>query len=168
MAYTTSKTSALQTAIKASVDIGLALLNAGIVTSRDDLDKVMSDYQEMFTAQLYPLVDADNELARSQPSQYRGSRSNTGGGGGAPPSRPIDAAEAADVVLNFGVFKGLTLGQVYLLTADEAKRYAASQGKDYKRTGADWLKWVADQTDDPQKGFIAKRAKAVLDNPPAP
>lgn len=165
MAYTTSKTSALQTAIKASVDIGLALLNAGILSSREELDKTMGEYQEMFTAQLYPLVDADNVLAQSQPkypprSNAGGARSSGGGNGGA-----FTPEEAADTVLNFSAFKGLTLGTVYHMTADEATAYSASQGKTYSKAGIEWLRWAAKETA-PERSFIAKRAQAVLDNPP--
>lgn len=153
MAYQVSKTSALQTAIKGSVDIAVAFLNAGIISTRDEFDNVLGDYQDAFTAALYPMVDADNANMGS----------NGGAGGGR--QSGFTPQEAADTVLNFGAFQGLTLGQVYHLTASEAQAYSTSVGKAYNKSGVDWLRWAA-ANKDAKAQFIAKRAQAVLDNPP--
>jgi hypothetical protein len=165
MAYTQSKTSALQTAIKASVDLAVAFLNAGIIGTQDEVNAVMGDYQDQFTAALYPMVDADNAAIAKSGGSGGGFRSNNRAGGGS--NSTFSAQEAADTVLNFGAFQGLTIGQVYAMDASEAAAYSTSVGKTYTKSGQDWLRWAA-ANKDPKGNFVRVRAQAVLDNPPQP
>lgn len=161
MAYRVSKTSALQTAVKAAVDIALAELNAGLVTSHEDVMSLIGTLRDEFSATLFEEVDRDNALLDADAISGGSSRSNRGGNGG---GSAFSSQEAADTVLNFGAFKGLTLGQVYHMDASEAAAYS---GGNYTKAGQDWLRWAA-ANKDPKGNFIKKRAQAVLDNPPAP
>lgn len=159
MAYRVSKTSALQTAVKAAVDIALAELNAGLITDHDGVMNLIGELRDDFATQLFEEVDRDNALLDAEAISTP--RRGGGGGGG---NKPFSADEAADTVLNFGKFKGLTLGQVYGMTDTECAAY--TQGA-YSKAGADWLRWAA-ANKDPKAGFIRPRAQAVLDNPPTP
>lgn len=149
MAYQSSKTSALQTAIKAAVDLAVAEVNAGFINDQDAIVGRVGVLKDAFAAELYAQVDADNAAASSAAPGSNASRSFHGG-----------ADEARDMVLNFGAFKGMTLGNVLTMTGDEVKAYTTG-----KRTtpGIDYLKWLS-ANKDPKANFAATRAKVVLDD----
>lgn len=147
MAYTSNKTSALQTAIKAAVDLAVAEVNAGFITDQDAILVRVGVLKDSFAAELYAQVDEDN----------KGTTGST-----APAGRGFSGGtdEARNMVLNFGAFKGMTLGDVLVMSGDEVKAYTTG-----KRTtpGIDYLKWLA-ANKDPKANFAATRAKAVLDD----
>lgn len=151
MAYQSNKTSALQTAIKAAVDLAVAEVNAGFITDQDAILVRVGVLKDSFAAELYAQVDQDNLTNTNTPG---GTASRVGGGfsGG--------ADEARNMVLNFGAFKGMTLGDVLVMSGDEVKAYTTG-----KRTtpGIDYLKWLA-ANKDPKANFAATRAKVVLDD----
>ncbi|MEM2973347.1 MAG: hypothetical protein QXS50_04275 [Candidatus Caldarchaeum sp.] len=153
MAYRVSKTSALQTAIKAAVDIAIAELNAGLVNNHDEVMALVDSLKQQFTDELYPMVEEDNALQAA--SDAAASRST---GGSSRP--PVSLQDALNTVLNFGAFKGLTLGDVANMDATETATY--TQGK-YSKSGVEWLKWAAGNKD-PKAAFIRVRAQKVLDS----
>lgn len=161
MAYQVSKTSALQTAIKAGVDIAVAELNAGIISTHDELVERVREMEAEFVGALYPLVEADNANMAAQPAPFNRSSSGGASGGSSGGSNGFSATDAAQTVLTFGAFKGLTIEQVFALSPAEATTYSQSVGKDYKRAGKEWLKW-ASENDDPKAAFIKVRAEAFL------
>lgn len=165
MAYQVSKTSALQTAIKAGVDIAVAELNAGIISTHDELVERVREMEAEFVGALYPLVEADNANMAAQPAPSYAKPSAGSGGGGASShgggSNGFSPTDAAQTVLTYGAFKGLTIEQIFALTPAEATTYSQSVGKDYKRAGKEWLKW-ASENDDPKAAFIKVRAEAFL------
>lgn len=163
MAYQVSKTSALQTAIKAGVDIAVAELNAGIISTHDELLARVREMEAEFVSALYPLVEADNANMAAQPAPSYASKPSGGGGasGGGGSNGSFSPSDAATTVLTFGAFKGLTIEQVFALSPAEATTYSQSVGKDYKRAGKEWLKW-ASENDDPKAAFIKVRAEAFL------
>jgi len=148
MAYQSNKTSALQTAIKAAVDLAVAEVNAGFITDQDAILVRVGVLKDSFAAELYAQVDADNLNATG--STAPAARGGFSGG----------TDEARNMVLNFGAFKGMTLGDVLVMSGDEVKAYTTG-----KRTtpGIDYLKWLA-ANKDPKANFAATRAKAVLDD----
>lgn len=153
MAYQSNKTSALQTALKAAVDLAVAEVNAGFITEQDAILVRVGVLKDSFAAELYARVDEDNASAPV---------SSFGGGGGSESRGAFNgsANEAYDMVLNFGAFKGMTLRNVLVMTADEVKAYTTG-----KRTtpGLEYLKWLA-ANKDPKANFAAVRAKVVLDD----
>lgn len=160
MAYRVSKTSALQTAVKASVDIAIAELNAGLITSHDELLERQDELKVGFQSELYDEVDRDNAAIDLDAITGTSSR----GGGGQNNRKPLSAAEAANTTVNFGKFKGLTFGQVYHMDDQETAAYTSGG---YTKSGQDYLRWCA-ANKDPKAKFAANAAQQVLDNPPAP
>jgi hypothetical protein len=153
VAYSVGKTSALQTAIKAAVDITLAELSAGIILDPVTHEAIMARVNEVkdsLTPELFAQVDEDN-----------GTFAASGGSGKSvpTPSGPIiSLEEAKQMVLNFGMFKGMTLENIAAMTGDEVKAY--TNGK-RDSAGISYVKWVAGNTD-PKAKFAADRAKLVL------
>lgn len=146
MAYSVGKTSALQTAIKAGVDIALAEYAAGALNG-PIMDRVQEIASEL-KVDLFAQVDQDNAgVATARPS---GSGTASGG--------PVSTQDAKDMVLNFGAFKGMTLGDVAAMTRDEAMAYTSGT---YKKSGLDYVKWMATNKD-PKGAFSAARAQVVL------
>lgn len=152
MAYATSKTSAMQTALKAAVDIAAAELGAGLIATQPDVNARIDVLRNDFFGVLEPLVQEDQAKESSRPARSGGGLQS--GGAGAPFS--ID--DAKTTVLNFGAFKGLTLGEVVNLSEDEAKAYSGGR---YQRSGMQWLKWAAGSKE-PKMAFVAKRAAVLV------
>jgi len=151
MAYSIGKTSALQTAIKAGVDIAIAEYNAGAMGPGDTIMARVHEIADELKVELFAQADADNA----------GASSGGGGGGfGRAGATGITVQDAKDMVLNFGAFKGMTLGDVVTMTKDEATAY--TNGK-YDRPGLEWVKWCASNRD-PKGAFASARAKALLDD----
>lgn len=159
MAYRVSKTSALQTAVKAATDIAIAELSAGLITSHEDLMESQQTMQERFREELYEEVDRDNAAI-----DLDAITAPRGGGPGGGSRTPLSASEAADKTINFGKFKGLTFGQVYAMDEHEASNFT---GGGYVKSGQDYLRWCA-ANKDAKARFAKEAAQLVLDNPPAP
>ena len=159
MAYTTGKTSALQTATKAGVDIALAELAAGIIDPPTH-EAIMARVQEVkdsLTPELFSMVDADNALAAAQPQQ----KSYPSKGGGSPKAAGAPTLEEAkSAVLNFGMFKGMTMESVCAMTSDEVKAY--TNGK-RDGGGVKYIQWLAG-SQKPEQAWAQARAKLVLDD----
>lgn len=149
MAYSIGKTSALQTAIKAGVDIAIAEYSAGHLQG-SIMDRVHAVADEL-KVELFAQADEDNAASSSAPRT---------GGGTAGFKGTISLEDSRDMVLNFGAFKGMTLGDVVVMTADEAIAY--TNGK-YTRPGLEWVKWCSSNRD-PKGAFAAARAKVMLDD----
>jgi hypothetical protein len=152
MAYSIGKTSALQTALKAGVDIAIAEFNAAVAQGAplpSILDRVHEVADEL-KVELFAQADADNVTIASNPSPRSGGGSGSNG--------PVTLADAKGMVLNFGWAKGMTIGDVLVMSKDEANNYS---GGKYKRSGLDYLRWMS-QNKDPKGAFAAARAAVVV------
>lgn len=151
MAYSIGKTSALQTAIKAGVDIALAEYAAGALTG-PIMDRVQEIANEL-KGELFAQVDDDN-AGSAGGSTYRAPSGGNSRGGA------VTVEDAKTMVLNFGWAKGLTIGDVLVMSKDEAAAYS---GGKYARTGLDYVKWMSTNKD-PKGAFASARAKVALDD----
>lgn len=148
-----SKTSALQTSFNAAATVVAAELNAGIIKDQKDVADRLIALKDTIFGELSTTVDTEVG------TQAVTSRSN--GNGSAPRGGNFSVQDARDTVLNYGKFKGCTLGDVLLMDGKEGGGYGYV-GKDGNgRPGVDWLKWAANNTD-AKVAFIAQRAAAVL------
>lgn len=154
MAYSIGKTSALQTAIKAGVDIALAEYASGALVG-SIMDRIHEVADEL-KVELFAQADADNAAMASSPRPSGGGFNRNSGGN----SGPVSLDDAKAMVLNFGWAKGLTIGDVLVMNADET--LAFSGGK-YKRSGVDYIRWMS-QNKDPKGAFAAARAKVAIDD----
>lgn len=161
MAYTSGKTSALQTAIKAGVDIAIAEYTAAAANGNPTINIMarVNEVKDELKAELFAEVERDNAAIAASPAPQR----SFGGGGntGAAGSRgPVDLAEANGMVLNFGAFKGLTIGDVLNMSASDAKAYTSGNDKPYTKPGHEWVKWCSENKD-PKGAFASARAKVA-------
>ena len=163
MAYTTGKTSALQTAIKAAVDIALAEFNAAVAAGAPTpsiMDRVV-ELRDQLKVDLFEQVDEDNAVVAAQPQSCVPPQDLRGWGRGRKPSGPAPTLEEAKVaVLNFGMFKGMTFESVCAMTSDEVKAY--TNGK-RDGGGVKYIQWLAGSTK-PEQAWARARAKLVLDD----
>jgi hypothetical protein len=158
MAYSISETSAMQTAVKAASDIVVALVNTAQLESEHIKDTMDEYVQFVYTSFLAPALERDRQAAPD--TTITTSRPFGGRRDGGHQKEAITPDDAENTVINFGAFKGLTLGAVSRMTASEAREY--TDGK-YTRTGQSYLKWLLNDTE-PARAFIRARAKVVLDN----
>ena len=150
MAYSIGKTSALQTAIKAGVDIAVAEFAA------DPTINIMARVHEVadeLKVELFAQADADNAAIAATPSG-----SNNRGFNPRAASGPVSLDEAKSMVLNFGWAKGMTLGDVLVMNEKDCQNFS---GGKYKRSGIDYLRWMS-QNKDPKGAFAAARAAVVI------
>lgn len=162
MAYVTGKTNVLQSAIKAAAELTSAEVAAGITgPSQEEVQARFNQLRGPLFEELAAQVDADNALFAandSGSSKGGGSKRSSGGKGSAGGGEPT-LDEAKDMVLNFGAFKTVTLGEVLGLTAEQAADYGYGEGD---KDGRAYITWLANNKD-PKAGFAAKRAKVIID-----
>lgn len=157
MAYSIGKTSALQTALKAGVDVAIAEFNANVASGSG----VPTDFDIM--ARVHEVADELKVELFAQADEDNAATASSGGGGrvyGTLSPAGITVTDARDMVLNFGAFKGMTLGDVVTMTSQEAAAY--TKGK-YDRPGVEWVKWCSTNRD-PKGAFASARAKVLMDN----
>ena len=160
MAFQVSRTSARQTALKAGADIAIAELNAGFITSREELVERVSELRDEFYADLEGAIASDEAALPS--GGMGGSFQRGGQGSSGPRVEDMTDDEVLDTVVNFGAFKGLTYGEVRDMNEAEAATYSASQGKSYTKSGRDWLRWSA-ANKDPKARKSSALAQRTLD-----
>lgn len=167
MAYRQLFTGIKQTAYNVAGSIVAAEIAAGIV----DVKKVkarLSELAGLVFEDLSEVVASDNEIlaaedareAKSAPKRsYNGgggySKSSGGGGGGRSSVTPESARETT---LNFGAFKGLTLGEVFEMSANDAAGYGYGDGK---KNGKQYVAWLAKNEDN---RFMMDRAKVLIES----
>jgi hypothetical protein len=161
MAYVTGKTTALQTAVKAAAGIVAAEIAAGLLETAAEVDSRYAEIRDREFEVIAKQVDADNELFAANDD---GGKKRSGGGRKAGGSGTVTLQEAMDTVVNWGVFKGLTLGEVFEMSAEEAAEYGYAD-KDGLPTkpGRQWIAWAA-KNSDPKAQFIAKRCALIIEN----
>lgn len=149
----TTQVNLMQTAINGAATLVSAYVQAGIITSLDDA-------QAAFDAEREKIFGTFSGIEDAAPAAAAGPRATTGGagqGGG----RVFTAEEARATALNFGKFKGVTLGELENMTSAQVAEYGYGDGTDGK-SGLGYLKYLANN-DDPKAGFMKKNATAILE-----
>lgn len=171
--YRKDKTGSAQTAANASAVLVSAF--ADCFDSFKDATEAYHQLREAIFEDLSVVVDADNAVfeaaengssngsskgSSSRKSSGSSRSSKTGGGskrrsgGGS-----VSLDDALDLELNFGSFKGETLGFVLGLSADACDAdYAYG---DRERDGRDYISWLAGGSN--KNEFVQKRARVIAD-----
>lgn len=154
----TTDANLMQTAVNAATTLASAYVNAGLVST---IEEAKSAFDSERTSIFELLKAVPNAEAPRSGGSYGGQRRSGGGGGS------VTAADARMVVLKFGKFgpadrvdgtrfEGFTLGELEAMSAEEAEKYKPGNGP-----GVKYLEWLSKNEQNP---FIAKRAKAILDD----
>ncbi len=161
MAFYKDEVGIMQTATKAAADRVASEVTAGLI-------KTAAKADERFTAlraEAFAVLDekrvadnvvfAENEANAPKRSSGGGARRSSGGGskGG---SDTFTEEQARAIVLKNGMFKGLTLGEVYDMPASEATDYTGREDE----PGKDYVKWLATSG---KNEFLARASKGILD-----
>lgn len=161
MAFIKDKTGVRQTATNAATTLVTAFVQAGFISDQETALSNFETIRDNIFTDLAAVVDADNatfaEAEKNAPAKSKGSwgskpKSVSGG-----KAFKGTAAQAADMELNFGKFKGCTLGSVASMTADEAAEYGHGEGD---KPGLTYVKWLA--TNENNK-YAAEAAALVLE-----
>lgn len=159
MSYRKDKTTVAQTAANDAAQVVAALITAGVIGDVDGAVSALSTIQGSLFELLAPVVDTDNalfaEVEASQPAaKPRASGGSRSGGG----STVVETD--GSTVVSFGAFKdkGLTIADVFALSADEAS--AITDGG-YAKAGSEYITWMQGNDKNP---YMQKRATAFLDN----
>ena len=160
MQYQVLDTQLMQSAIKAGAQVTAALIEAGDESAKSDPVGVMTDHVEHWFGELKTLADADNKQLREDEAKAPKSGGKSWGGGGSKKGSfktPTDGS----MKLSWGAFKGLSIAEVYEMSADEAADYANAQGKSYAKSGATYIEWLSKND---KNEYAANHAKAFLDS----
>lgn len=158
MAFRKDRTTAAQTAANVAGGIVSALVSAQDITAKDVEAKLVSVFDAIFE-RLGPVVDADNLVfeaaeaaapAKSTTSSSSSSSSKPKG------EKKFTLEEARDLVLARGVFKDLTMGEVYDMDAAEAGTHGHREGE----AGATYVRWLSTEAN--KNGFTRAAAKAIV------
>lgn len=161
MAYIKDKTGVRQTATNAAVNLVTAFVGAGFIeTQAKALDEFLTIRNGIFD-DLAAVVDQDNaafaEAEKNAPPKKSWGGKPKGGSGGGGKVFKGNAEAAANLELNFGKFKGVTLGNVAAMSADEAAEYGHGEGD---KPGLTYVKWLS--TNENNK-YAAEAAALVLE-----
>lgn len=162
MAYRQLFTGIKQTAYNVAGSVVAAEIAAGIVQANEVQSRLL-EIADLLFEDLSQVVESDNKILEAEdakePAKPRSSGSGNwqnkprSGGG----SRSITADSARETTLNFGAFKGLTLGEVFDMSADDAAAYGYGDGK---KTGKQYVTWLSKNEDN---RFMQDRAKVLIE-----
>jgi hypothetical protein len=150
--YRVLKTSLKQTAYNVAGTIVAGELSAGLIDSPVDvLARIDTVATDVFNA-LAEEADKDNEFLAAQQAAAPAAKSYPKkSGGGASKDFSLDDALSLD--LRNGAFKGLTLGTVWEMSADECKEYGY--------TGGDGRKYFEYLCKNDKNTFVQSRAQLI-------
>lgn len=145
MAFGPSITSARQTATNAAAQ----LVAAGLTL--EDVKENFDAIRTFIFEDLQTFIKQETESAPAQRSSAAGN-----GRGSASVSNP------GDLVINWGAFKGMSLGAIATMSAADAKAESAKNGKSYDKPGVKYIEYLANNKD-PKASYVRKYAQAFLD-----
>lgn len=167
MAYRQLFTGIKQTAYNVAGSVVAAEIAAGLISAKEVQARLL-EIAGMLFEDLSEVVESDNKLleaedARDAASKPRSGGSNYwkgggqgrsfGGGGG----KSLTPQSARETTLNFGAFKGLTLGEVFDMSAADAAGYGYGDGN---KTGKQYVTWLSKNEDNK---FMQDRAKVLIE-----
>jgi hypothetical protein len=161
MTFQKDVTGVLQTATRDAAIITAAEVGAGIVKSHDSIVKRFQELRdEVLLPPLQAAVEADNAMFKAEEAaapakkSYPAKKSGSTGGG--------DIDDPGSVAFKGkGKFAGLTVAEVFALTADEAKEgYAYTDKEGNAKPGSAYIEWCAGNEKNP---FMQKVATKFLE-----
>lgn len=161
MGFRKDQTTAAQTAANVAGVIVSSLVAAGVVKTAAAASKATLEvFQTLFGDEttLQAVVIADNEVfaAQDDAAPAKSSGSKTSSKSTSKSNKAISLEDARSMELKSGKFKGVTLGEVYDMSADEAAEYNHRDGE----RGRTYITWLA--TDKNPNDFTRKFAAALL------
>jgi len=162
MTFQKDETGIRQTSVNAAATLTAAEVNAGIIKSHDTVAKRFTELSDDIFATLDEARVRDNEMfkaeeqaapaKKSYPAKKTGS---TGGGGG-------DIDDPGSVAFKGkGKFAGLTVAEVFALTAEEAgSAYSYTDKEGNAKPGSAYIEWCAGNEKNP---FMQKVATKFLE-----
>lgn len=165
MTYQKDQTGIRQTAVNAAAALTVAEVSAGIVKSHDTVVKRFGELRDEVFTDLKVKLDEDNEMFKAEEAADeaagRGkSKRRSSGGGSRSKGGSDDADPGATVINGKGKFAGLTIADVFELTAEQAGEYGYTDKDGNAKTGAQYIDWMAGNEKNP---FMARKATAFLE-----
>ena len=166
MTFQKDETGILQTSVNAAATLTVAEVAAGIIKTHDAITKRFNETRESIFATLDEARLRDNEMFKSEeasapakPAKSGGNRSNAKPSGGNY-SGDIDSPGTV-AFKGKGKFAGLTVDEVYGLTAEEAGGTYSYTDKDgNNKPGSAYIEWCAGNEKNP---FMQKVATKFLE-----
>ena len=164
MTFQKDETGILQTSVNAAATLTAAEMAAGIIKSHDAAVKRLGEFRDELFASLNEARLRDNEMFKAEeaaaPPKRASNRGTSKPSGGNTGGGDIDSPGTV-AFKGKGKFAGLTVAEVYALTAEEA-----GDGYDYKdrdgnnKPGSEYIEWCAGNEKNP---FMQKVANKFLE-----
>jgi ribosomal protein L12E/L44/L45/RPP1/RPP2 len=163
MAFQKTQVEGFQTATNGAVTLTAALLSNGLIEQDAVVQTVKSLRDELF-GDIADVIAKDNEMLRaeaaSSPSTTPSNRRSTSADE-PKATKTFSKEEGAAITLNFGAFKGKSIGDVIAMPASEAGTYGYPKAAPGTKPGKSYIEWLAND-DEPARSFASNAAKAAL------
>ena len=161
MTFQKDETGIRQTSVNAAATLTAAEVGAGIIKSHDAVVKRFNELSDEVFGPLNEARERDNEMFKAEEAaapakkSYPKKSGSTSTGGG-------DIDDPGSVAFKGkGKFAGLTVAEVFALTADEAKDgYAYTDKEGNAKPGSAYIEWCAGNEKNP---FMQKVATKFLE-----
>lgn len=145
MAYGLSKANLRQTSFNVAATLVAAEVAAGFHADTASAREAFYGISLEVFSQLVAELAAESESGQAEERPKASQR----------PKPKASSTDPRDIVLKYGSFAGLTLGQVLDLSAEEAAEYG------YGKSGRDYIKWLASPRQ--ENKFLQTAAKAIIE-----
>jgi hypothetical protein len=162
MAYQKTRTEGYQTSTNVAAELTAALVAQGAVeATASAVIGTVREIRDALFSDIIVITDADNamlqaEAAKAPASTSGESRRATSADGNGKGSHTFTKDEGLALSMNFGKFKGMTVGDILNLSASEAEKYGYTTGP-----GRTWVEWLA-QDEEPKRDYAKRAAVAAL------
>ena len=171
MAFIKTKVEGFQTSTNVAAELTAALVAQGAVeaNAKAVVATVREIRDELFT-DISAVIDADNVALKAEAATSPAVNTGGGGGGnrrassadsGGGTGKVFTKEEGAALVLNFGAFKGLSIGSVIAMPASEAGTYGYPKAAPGSKPGKSYIEWLSTD-EEPARNFASRAAKAAL------
>lgn len=163
MTFQKDETGIRQTSVNAAATLTAAEVNAGIIKSHDAVVKRFNELSDEVFGPLNEARERDNEMFKAEEASAPAKTARSGGNRSSKPSTGGgDIDDPGSVAFKGkGKFAGLTVAEVFALTADEAgSAYSYTDKDGNAKPGSAYIEWCAGNEKNP---FMQKVATKFLE-----
>ena len=151
MTFQKDETGIRQTAANVAASLTVAEVTAGIIKSHDAVTKRFAEFSDSVFAGLDEARVRDNEMFKAEEAAAPAKKTYSKSSGSKPSTGGSDIDNPGTVAFKGkGKFAGLTVAEVFALTAEEAgSAYAYTDKEGNAKAGSSYIEWCAGNEKNP-------------------